>query len=205
MTAPRKTLEKDPANANRGTDRGRKMVRDSLRDLGAGRSIVVDKHGTVIAGNKTLEAAEELGIPTRLVETDGSELVVVQRTDLDLGEGDKARKLAYSDNRSAQVGLDWDTAQVALDLAAGIDLSPWWEEGELLCMAECIDAMMAQGGEMEGDPLAEKSELWTVTIVVKDECAQSALLDALRQEGDNYQVKGHTHAYLYRDGRDARA
>lgn len=43
----------DARNANRGTDRGRSAVRKSLQDLGAGRSIVLDKHGRIIAGNKT--------------------------------------------------------------------------------------------------------------------------------------------------------
>jgi hypothetical protein len=33
------------------------MLEKSLRDLGAGRSILLDSKGAVIAGNKTLEAA----------------------------------------------------------------------------------------------------------------------------------------------------
>jgi hypothetical protein len=35
----------DDKNANKGTDRGRKMVKQSLDDYGAGRSILIDKHG----------------------------------------------------------------------------------------------------------------------------------------------------------------
>ena len=46
-------LTPDPQNANKGTERGRGMIEDSLRRLGAGRSILVDKHNRVIAGNKT--------------------------------------------------------------------------------------------------------------------------------------------------------
>lgn len=69
----------------------------SLTRLGAGRSIVADKNGVVIAGNKTLQAAEAQGIPVRIVETDGKELVVVQRTDLDLANGDTRARERMSD------------------------------------------------------------------------------------------------------------
>ena len=44
-------LKFDPQNANKGTDRGRKALAASLSEFGAGRSILVDKHGSVIAGN----------------------------------------------------------------------------------------------------------------------------------------------------------
>lgn len=117
-------LTPDQKNANKGTQRGRALVRKSLQDLGAGRSILADANGAVIAGNKTLEAANAAGIPVRVVETDGSELVVVQRTDLDLSDPiGKARRLAYADNRAGQLGLDWDAQQIAADVEAGLDLS----------------------------------------------------------------------------------
>ena len=41
-------LQRDPLNANRGTDRGRDLLRRSLKDYGAGRSIVVDAHGRIL-------------------------------------------------------------------------------------------------------------------------------------------------------------
>ena len=62
----------DEHNANVGTDRGREMLLDSIRDHGAARSIVVSKDGKVIAGNKTLQAAIDAGVVSaRVVETDG--------------------------------------------------------------------------------------------------------------------------------------
>lgn len=75
-----KSLTPDPHNANRGTARGRAMLEQSLRSYGAGRSVLTDKHGVLIAGNKTAEAAQKLGLSIREVETDGTELVVVRRT-----------------------------------------------------------------------------------------------------------------------------
>ena len=59
-----KDLIPDNKNANRGTDRGRQAVRDSLENLGAGRSILIDRKGRVIAGNKTLEGAKQPGWKT---------------------------------------------------------------------------------------------------------------------------------------------
>src|SRR5680860_1571650 len=119
---PADHLTLDPANANLGTDRGRSTVTRSLEEYGAGRSILADKHGTVIEGNKTLEAARKLGLPVRVVESAGNELVVVRRTDLALDEGDRARRLAYLDNRSSELGLEWNLEQLLADLAGGIDL-----------------------------------------------------------------------------------
>jgi len=132
-------LQPDAKNANRGTERGLGMVEDSLRNYGAGRSILVDRDGVVIAGNKTLEVAADLGLPVRVVRTDGHELVVVQREDLDLDDGDKARGLAHADNRSSEVGLDWDLERILVDVEAGVDLSRFWGSEELNALVEIPD------------------------------------------------------------------
>ena len=63
-----------------GTKRGKAMVADSLKTYGAGRSVLVDRDNRILAGNKTVEAAGTM--PIQIVETDGSTLVVVKRTDL---------------------------------------------------------------------------------------------------------------------------
>jgi hypothetical protein len=124
-------LRLDPANANRGTERGREMVARSLAECGAGRSIVVDRHGTTIGGAKTLEAARALGMAVRIVESPGDELLVVKRTDLDLERDERARRLAYLDNRASELGLEWDRKQLLADLAAGVDLSGIFSSIEL--------------------------------------------------------------------------
>lgn len=122
----------DPANANKGTERGAYMVSQSLAQLGAGRSIVTDQNGQVIAGNKTLQAAVDLGIPVKVVQTDGKELVVVQRTDLDLNDQTgRARQLAYADNRAGEVGLAWDAEQLLSDIEAGLKLDDFFRGDEL--------------------------------------------------------------------------
>jgi hypothetical protein len=124
-------LTPDSRNANRGTERGRAMLEHSLRRYGAGRSVLADRDGNLIAGNKTVEVAAELGIPIRTVETDGTELVVVQRRDLDLATDQAARELAYADNRIGQVSLEWELAQIGADVEGGVDLSALWSPSEL--------------------------------------------------------------------------
>jgi hypothetical protein len=125
------SLTPDDKNANRGTQRGRGALEYSLRNLGAGRSILVDREGRVVAGNKTLEVAAELGLPVEVVRTDGRALVVVQRTDLDLEADPRARELALADNRVGQLDLDWDPAVLAETIAEGLDVSPYWGDDEL--------------------------------------------------------------------------
>lgn len=131
-------LQPDERNANRGTERGAYMIRQSLQKLGAGRSILLDKNGKVIAGNKTLESAADIGLDDVLiVRTHGDKLVAVLREDLDLDDPTgQARELAYADNRAGQVSLDFDPAVIQLDLAAGVDLSDWWQPFELEAMNE---------------------------------------------------------------------
>lgn len=118
------TITPDDKNANQGTERGRALLLRSLQELGAGRSILIDKDGNIIAGNKTFEAAQKLGLRLRVVEAGRDELVAIQRGDLDLGDSTgEARRLAYLDNRVAELDLDWDAEQLAGDISAGLDLN----------------------------------------------------------------------------------
>jgi len=124
-------LKPDSRNANKGTPRGNQMIEDSLRQYGAGRSILLDKHGTIIAGNKTVENCGAIGMDDVLVvQSDGTRLVAVQRTDLDLADP-RTRQLAIADNRAGQVSLDWDVDALKGLVADGVDLAPFWSAGEL--------------------------------------------------------------------------
>jgi len=127
-------LRPDPSNANRGTERGREALERSLRDHGAGRSIVTDRVGRIIGGNKTVEAARQLGLPLRVVKTDGRELVAVVREDLDLAHDPRARALAIADNRVGELDLAWDRDMLKQLQAEGLDLSPWWTDTEFAAL-----------------------------------------------------------------------
>ena len=127
-------LTPDPHNANRGTDRGREALERSLREYGAGRAVLIDRHGRVIAGNKTVERAQALGIPLRVVKTDGRHLIAVQRDDLDLTTDPRAQALAIADNRVGELDLEWDVEMLKQVQADGLDLSAFWTEAEFAAL-----------------------------------------------------------------------
>jgi DNA modification methylase len=123
-------LTPDPKNANRGTDRGLDALAHSLRAYGAGRAVLIDRHGVVIAGNKTVEQAKRLNIPLRVVKTDGQHLIAVQRDDLDLARDPRAKALAIADNRVGELDLEWDVEMLQQLHADGLDLSAFWTDAE---------------------------------------------------------------------------
>ena len=106
-------LKFDTKNFNKHTERGMSLLEKSLRQNGAGRSILVDKDDNIIAGNGIVEAAVNAGITkTKVVEVTGDELVVVKRTDLKL-DSKRGREMALADNATAAVDLAWDFDQLA--------------------------------------------------------------------------------------------
>lgn len=107
-----KDLIQDDRNLNKGTERGQQLIEKSLRELGAGRSLLLDKNNRIIAGNKTHKNAEALGMDdVIIVETDGTKLVAVKRTDIDL-DSKQGREMALADNATVKVDLAWDTEEL---------------------------------------------------------------------------------------------
>lgn len=105
-------LIQDDKNFNRGTERGQELINKSFRELGAGRSILLDKDNRIIAGNKSQLGAIEAGIENvRIIETDGKELIAVKRTDISL-DSKEGRELALADNATTDANLEWDKEQL---------------------------------------------------------------------------------------------
>lgn len=102
-------LKLDEKNFNKHTSEGMKLLRQSIERNKLGRSVLVDKDGNLIAGNGVTETLK--GMPEKpnikVVDTDGSELVVVRRTDLEI-DSREARELALADNAIAYQNLAWD-------------------------------------------------------------------------------------------------
>jgi hypothetical protein len=148
-------LKPDKHNANRGTKRGYQALENSLQQYGAGRSILIDRNGNVIAGNKTLEKAGAAGIEdVQVVETDGNVLVAVKRTDLDLETDPEARELAYADNITGKLSLDWDVEQMLQDHEDGIEI-PFFTSEELSAFLDIdagqeFDESVADGLSLKG-------------------------------------------------------
>jgi hypothetical protein len=144
-------LTPDASNVNKGTERGHFQLDWSITENGAGRSILADADGVVIAGNKTLEVAADHQLPVRVIESDGTELIVVQRTDLRLRgkgkEATRARSLAIADNRVSEVNYEADITQLLEHQAAGIDLTPMYRQGELDAMIAGLTPPELEEGE----------------------------------------------------------
>jgi len=170
----------DRRNANKGTKRGHSAVAHSLKELGAGRSILIDRAGRIIAGTKTAANAAAAGIEdVVVVQTDGSQIVAVQRTDLDLENDPKAKALAVADNRTAELGLEWDPAVLG-ELSGDLDLKPFFTDEELA-------KELGQPGE-DSAPLPPAG--YGVLVENLTEQQQVALLERLSAEG--FSVKAMT-------------
>jgi len=78
-----KDLIPDPSNRRTHSPRNLDMVRAALREVGAARSIVIDEHNVILAGNGVREAAGEAGLTkVTVIDAAGDELVAVRRSGL---------------------------------------------------------------------------------------------------------------------------
>lgn len=101
-------LKFDDKNFNKHTQAGMGLLEKSLKEFGAGRSILIDKDNNIIAGNGIIEAAGQAGFEkVKIVETTGDEIVAVKRTDVSLNS-QMGREMALADNATAAADLEWD-------------------------------------------------------------------------------------------------
>lgn len=117
------SLVPDNKNFNKGTEYGDRLMDESLRRFGLGRSILIDKNNRIIAGNKTSEKAADIGFTdVVVVEVDGNQLVAVKRKDIDLDSA-KGREFALADNATGKANLCFDT-DLIMQEAEKFDFDP---------------------------------------------------------------------------------
>jgi hypothetical protein len=93
-------IKQDKNNFRIHSEENKSLIKKSVDELGAGRSVLIDSEDTLIAGNGVIEQWGKR--PTKVIETDGTELIVVKRTDLKTK--DKKRKLlALADNQTSDL------------------------------------------------------------------------------------------------------
>ena len=109
-----------------------------------------DKNSEIIAGNGVYEQAKALNIPLKIIETDGKELVVVKRTDLNTTDA-KRKKLALLDNSTADK-VEWDLD----NLSADFDLKDLAEFG-----LEDLPQIETEQGEIVEDEVPNAEEVET--------------------------------------------
>lgn len=122
-------IKLDSKNYRVHTDKNKMIIDKSLKELGAGRSILIDSENEIIAGNGVFEQAEKQNIKIKIVETDGTELIAVKRTDLKTSDK-KRKKLALIDNHSTDTSnFDFDNIN---DDFEEIELEEWGIEESLI-------------------------------------------------------------------------
>jgi hypothetical protein len=127
ITKPLAALVPDPNNRRQRTPRNLDVIVESLRAVGAARSIVLDESDVVLAGNGVVESASQVGIErVRIIEASGDELIAVRRRGL---TDEQKRQLSLADNRAAELAT-WDVVALGEDREAGLDLRPFWTEAE---------------------------------------------------------------------------
>lgn len=123
------SLTPDPKNARVHNPRNIGLIVEALHEVGAARSIVIDEHNVILAGNGAIEAAADAGIErVRIIDADGDEIIAVRRSNLT----DRQKVLlALYDNRAAELA-QWDTGMLAdIADAMGADIGQLWREDEL--------------------------------------------------------------------------
>ena len=114
----------DDKNFNKGSEFGNSLISKSFEKFGAGRSILIDKNNKIIAGNKSTENyGAGGGEDVIVVESDGTKLIAVKRTDIDL-DTPEGRELALADNATAKANIVWAEDVIASEL--GVEVGESW-------------------------------------------------------------------------------
>lgn len=114
-------IKYDRRNYRKHSDKNKALIRKSIEETGFGRSVVIDSENELIAGNGVVSQLPK-DTKIRVVETDGSELVVVKRTDLKTND-QKRKELARNDNATSDK-VEWDTDTLIGDFSLD-ELEKW--------------------------------------------------------------------------------
>lgn len=172
------SLVPDNKNFNKGTEYGDRLMDESLRRFGLGRSILIDKNNRIIAGNKTAEKAADIGFTdVVVVEVDGNQLVAVKRKDIDLDSA-KGREFALADNATGKANLAWDEELIA-EMATKFDFNPddWG-----------VDVSMQEEPEQE-EPSGKKEISTRLIVECGDVSKLSMLFSELQDRGFKCELK----------------
>jgi hypothetical protein len=145
-------LIQDEHNYRKHSDTNKARIKKSIDEAGLGRSVVIDADGVLVAGNG-VQSVIDKDTPVKVVETDGTELVVVKRTDLHTGDP-RRKTLALADNATSD-DVEWDFEAIEAD--------GWNEEtlGEWGVDAWKDEPQQKQGSnsELDIDGFAEKVKI----------------------------------------------
>lgn len=138
-------LKQDSRNYRIHGKRNLDLIRKSVDECGFGRSVVIDNENEIICGNGLISQCDK-NTKIRVVESDGSELIVVKRTDLKTAD-EKRKQLAIMDNSTS------DSSEFDLELLQeDFEIQELKEAGiELLIPDSDIDEFMDNDSLQEFD------------------------------------------------------
>ena len=164
-TKNKEQIRLDGRNVRVHDERSKQAIAQSLKELGAGRSILIDAENVVIGGNGVYQEAQELGLPVKVIESDGSELIAIKRTDLKTDDA-KRKALAIADNRTNDLSF-FDDEKVAELLAEceGLTLSSGFTGEEI----EKLNQLSGVLNDLEQNSFANSikalAEVFSITFV----------------------------------------
>lgn len=160
----------DKRNVNKHSEFGTHLLNKSIQENGVGRSILISSDNEIIAGNGVVEVAGGTGIEkVRVIDTDGSELIAVRRTDIKSGSK-QFYAMALADNLTAKnnIVLDADVANaIAEDYP---DIKDWVDTINQ-------DAPKGQGNNLNHD------RQFILTLKFTDENQFNNLKDFINRSG----------------------
>ena len=156
-------LQNDPKNARKRTDRSAKLIKQSLEQYGAARSIVIDENNRILAGNGTIAGAKAAGIKNlKIIEADGDEIIAVKRSNL---TEDQKVGLAIADNRTGDLS-EWDIDMLE-QLSREHDLNDFFDKKELDDILSKKEVLPAEGltdpddvPEVPEEPITKEGDLY---------------------------------------------
>jgi hypothetical protein len=158
----------DDKNFNKGSEFGNSLIEKSFRKFGAGRSILIDKNNRIIAGNKSVENAMAIGMEdVQIVESDGTKIIAVKRTDIDL-DSEQGREMALADNASAKANIVFDAELIEAEVGEAV----------------CVEWGVSETKIDENDDLSENiNNLYRIEVICKDEQTQEKVYNKLIEQG----------------------
>ena len=110
-----KDLKQDKRNYRTHNKKNLDLIKKSVSEVGLGRSVVIDNENEIVCGNGLVSTLDK-NTPIKIIETDGSELVVVKRTDLNTND-EKRKQLAIMDNSTSDSSeFDLESLQADFDV-----------------------------------------------------------------------------------------
>ena len=110
-----KDLKQDKRNYRTHNKKNLDLIKKSVSEVGLGRSVVIDNENEIVCGNGLVSTLDK-NTPIKVIETDGSQLVVVKRTDLKTND-EKRKQLAIMDNSTSDSSeFDLESLQADFDV-----------------------------------------------------------------------------------------